>query len=353
MDDSIDPRVDAYIATLPEWQQAICRRVRDLIHAADPAVSETIKRTTRPYFVLQGNIAALQATKDHVNVFLYDGGLTPDPDRLITGGHGNTTGRTIAIRQGETLNAPAFTAMVKHIIATNRAGGWRQIKRAGAATDNEGHALTRTTRWTSIDAYIAEAPPDRRAQLDELRAAIRAAAPEAEETISYGMPAFAQHGTLVYFANMTNHIGFYPTANGIAAFEEELAAYEHSKGAVRFPVDQPLPLDLISRIVRFRVQETRQQAATTAATAQSAARGSARRPRTEEGAAGVARTASGFPSGVAAPARRALAAAGYTDLRQLAGVPVAELRALHGMGPTALASLQAALAVEGLSLGEH
>ncbi len=138
MSATVDPRVDAYIAALPAWQQATCQEARALLHAADPAVTETIKRTDRPYFVVQGNIAALQATKDHVNVFLYDGGLTPDPEGLITGGHGNATGRTIAIRQGETLNAPAFTAMVTHIIATNRASGWRQLKRVGNATNKNG-----------------------------------------------------------------------------------------------------------------------------------------------------------------------------------------------------------------------
>ncbi len=83
--------------------------------------------------------------------------------------------------------------------------------------------MNRTAKWASIDAYISAAPPDRRAVLEELRAAIRVAAPEAEETISYNMPAFAQHGTLVYFATLKNHIGFYPTASGIAAFQEELA----------------------------------------------------------------------------------------------------------------------------------
>ncbi len=115
-----------------------------------------------------------------------------------------------------------------------------------------------------MDAYIAAASADRRAVLEELRAAIRAAAPEAEETISYNMPAFAQHGTLVYFASMTNHIGFYPTGSGIAAFQEELAAYAGTKGAVHFPLDQPLPVDLIQRIVRFRVEDNRQKAADTA-----------------------------------------------------------------------------------------
>jgi hypothetical protein len=76
---SADPRVDAYIDALPGWQQAICRQVRDLVHAADPEVTETIKRTRQPYFVLEGNICALLAAKDHVNVFLYDGGIVPDP----------------------------------------------------------------------------------------------------------------------------------------------------------------------------------------------------------------------------------------------------------------------------------
>ena len=126
-----DPRVDAYIAALPDWQQAICRQVRDLVHAADPEVAETIKFTNRPYFVLQGNISALLAAKDHVNVFHYDGAIVPDPEQIITGGHGNKTARTVAIRQGETVNAPALTAMFKQIIADNRAGGWRKLKREG------------------------------------------------------------------------------------------------------------------------------------------------------------------------------------------------------------------------------
>jgi hypothetical protein len=124
-----DPRVDAYISALPEWQQAVCREVRDLVHAADPEVAETIKRTDRPYFVLQGNICALLAAKDHVNIFLYDGAIVPDPEGIITGGHDNKTARTVAVRRGEIINAPALTAMFGHIIAINRAGGWRKLKR--------------------------------------------------------------------------------------------------------------------------------------------------------------------------------------------------------------------------------
>jgi len=123
-----DPRVDAFIAALPDWQQDICARVRELVHAADPAVAETIKRTTRPYFLLEGNICALLAAKDHVNVFLYDGGIVPDPESIITGGHDNKTARTVAFRQGEAISEQALTAMFRQIIADNRAGGWRKLK---------------------------------------------------------------------------------------------------------------------------------------------------------------------------------------------------------------------------------
>ena len=123
-----DPRVDAYIDALPGWQQDICREVRTLVHAADPEVTETIKRSTQPYFVLQGNICALLAAKDHINVFLYDGAIVSDPEGIITGGHDNKTARTVAIRPGDTLNAPALTAMFRQIIANNRAGGWRKLK---------------------------------------------------------------------------------------------------------------------------------------------------------------------------------------------------------------------------------
>jgi hypothetical protein len=100
------------------------------VHAADPQVTETIKRTDRPYFVLEGNMCALQAARDDVNGFLYDGGIVPDPQEIITGGHDNKTARTVAIRRGEAVNAPALTAMFQQIIANNRAGGWRKLKPA-------------------------------------------------------------------------------------------------------------------------------------------------------------------------------------------------------------------------------
>jgi len=123
-----DPRVDAYIDVLPSWQQDICREVRDLVHAADPQVIATIKFTNRPYFVLGGNICALLAAKDHVNIFLYDGAIVPDPEGIITSGHDNKTARTVAVRQGESIKARALSTMFKQIIANNRAGGWRKLK---------------------------------------------------------------------------------------------------------------------------------------------------------------------------------------------------------------------------------
>src|SRR5450631_991966 len=123
-----DPRVDAYIDALPEWQQAICREVRELIPAADPKVGETIKRTRQPFFTLEGNVCALLAAKGWVNIFLYDGAIVPDPQGIITGGHNNTTARTVAIREGEKVPSRALSTMLKRIIANNRAGGWRKLK---------------------------------------------------------------------------------------------------------------------------------------------------------------------------------------------------------------------------------
>ena len=124
----VDPRVDTYIDALPGWQRTICQRVRDIVHAADPAVVETIKRTVQPYFVLDGNICALLAARDHVNVFVYDGGIVPDPHGLITAGHDNQTARTIGFREGQPIDEEALLAFFRQIIANNRAGGWRKLK---------------------------------------------------------------------------------------------------------------------------------------------------------------------------------------------------------------------------------
>ena len=120
--------MDAYIAQLPDWQQVICREVRELVHAADDQVQETIKRQTQPYFVLDGNVCALLATKDHVNVFIYDP-TVPDPDRVINQGHGNATAKAVQIYRADRINRRGLLNLFKAVIANNRAGGWRRISR--------------------------------------------------------------------------------------------------------------------------------------------------------------------------------------------------------------------------------
>jgi uncharacterized protein YdhG (YjbR/CyaY superfamily) len=109
--------------------------------------------------------------------------------------------------------------------------------------------------YRTIDEYIDSCPAEIRGVLEELRQKIRKAAPGAKEVISYGMPAFKQSGVLVYFAAHKTHIGFYPTASGIENFKQEFSKYKYSKGAVQFPLDKPLPYDLIERIVKFRLKE--------------------------------------------------------------------------------------------------
>jgi uncharacterized protein YdhG (YjbR/CyaY superfamily) len=109
--------------------------------------------------------------------------------------------------------------------------------------------------FNTIDEYIAQFPEDVQKKLKELRKVIKTAAPEAEERISYQMPTFRLNGNLVHFAAFKNHIGFYPAPSGINAFETEISAYQSSKGTLRFALDKPLPLELVSKIVKFRVAE--------------------------------------------------------------------------------------------------
>jgi uncharacterized protein YdhG (YjbR/CyaY superfamily) len=118
----------------------------------------------------------------------------------------------------------------------------------------------KSTGYKNIDEYIATFPPEIQTLLSQLRVAIHEAAPEAEETISYQMPAFRQNGALVYFAAFKDHIGFFPTPTGIETFKDKLSGYKTSKGTIQFPLDQPLPLDLIKEIVRARVKQNKENA---------------------------------------------------------------------------------------------
>ena len=114
---------------------------------------------------------------------------------------------------------------------------------------------TMNTLNNTIDEYISGFPDDIQTLLQQVRAAIREAAPEAEEAIKYAMPTFVLNGNLVHFAAFKHHIGFYPVPSGIEAFKKELSAYKGAKGSVQFPLDQPMPLELITKIVKFRVNE--------------------------------------------------------------------------------------------------
>jgi uncharacterized protein YdhG (YjbR/CyaY superfamily) len=112
-----------------------------------------------------------------------------------------------------------------------------------------------STKSSTVDAYISGFPVDVQVVLEQVRSAIRKAAPQAEETIAYGMPAYRLNGPLVYFAAFKHHLGFYATPTGHEAFAKELANYKQGKGSVQFPLDEPIPIDLITKIVKFRVKE--------------------------------------------------------------------------------------------------
>jgi hypothetical protein len=127
MTDRTHPGVDAYIERLPTWQQDVCRQLRQIVLAVDPEVEETIRRSIQPYFVLNGNICALLATKDHVNLFLYDP-TVGDPEGIVNQGHGNATARAIQIYRGDPINRSALINLLKGIVGNNRAGGWRRLR---------------------------------------------------------------------------------------------------------------------------------------------------------------------------------------------------------------------------------
>lgn len=198
--------------------------------------------------------------------------------------------------------------------------------------------------YPDVDTYIASYPATTQRLLEQMRATIRKAAPQAEEVISYGMPAYALGTKLVYFGGHQQHIGFYPTASGIREFEQALSRYKFSKGAVQFPLDQPLPLALVTRIVKMRLKEVTAQQAMLAASKEQKARAKA-------GVGKSATAAASIPSPfatLAAPAQRALMAHNIKTLKQLAKHSEAEILAFHGVGPGSMPPMRQLLADAGL-----
>ena len=124
---TVNKQVDTYIDSLPGWQQPLCVKLRKLIHEAVPDINEEIKFTNRPYFTLRGNVCALLAAKDHVNVFIYDP-IAPDPAGIINQGQDNATARSIQIYEGDSFNEKAFMELIKAVAGNNRKGGWRKLK---------------------------------------------------------------------------------------------------------------------------------------------------------------------------------------------------------------------------------
>ena len=179
-------------------------------------------------------------------------------------------------------------------------------------------------RFTSIDEYIATFPKETQNLLEKLRATIKAAAPEAEETIAYHMPAFTLKGNLVLFSAWKKHIGFYGTSNEIQeTLKNELSVYANEKGSLLFPLDDPLPLTLISKIVKMRVAENLKNA--------------------------EKKSGKGFLYILGAPARRALEGKGITTLEQLSKFSESEILEFHGIGPSSIPKLRSAMESEGLS----
>ncbi|MEO6733762.1 MAG: DUF1801 domain-containing protein [Ferruginibacter sp.] len=208
---------------------------------------------------------------------------------------------------------------------------------------------------TNIDQYIAGFPKHMQDILERLRTTIKKAAPDAEEKIGYGIPTFFLNGNLVHFGGYKNHIGFYPAPSGIEAFKKELSVFEGAKGSIKFPIDHPLPLDLISKIVKFRVQENLGKAgAKTKGTLKVCPNGHQYNKSSDCPTCPICeqerKPSDGFLSQIAAPARRALENKGISTLQQLSMLSEADILGLHGMGPASMPKLRSALKAAGLTL---
>ncbi len=203
---------------------------------------------------------------------------------------------------------------------------------------------------SGIDEYIAGFPKETQALLENLRTAIKKAAPDAKETINYGMPTFTLMGNLVHFAAYQKHIGFYPAPSGIETFKKELSVYKGAKGSVQFPLDKPLPLALVAKIVTFRVKENIEKAA--AKNLRKCKNGHSYYKTSDCPTCPICeqerKPKEGFLSVLSAPARRALENVGITNLKQLSNYTEAELLELHGMGKSSIPKLLIVLEAKGL-----
>jgi len=216
----------------------------------------------------------------------------------------------------------------------------------------EGRYIMNQAHPKTIDDYIAGFPDEVKTVLKQIRSLIREAAPEASETIKYAIPAFVLNGkNLVHFAAFKNHIGFYPIPTGIEAFKNELSIYKQGKGSVQFPLNKPIPLDLISRIVQFRVKENNSKTAGKK-TLRTCKNGHTYYKSSDCPVCPICeqerKPQSCFLTLLSAPARRALENNGITFLEKLAEFSEKEILTFHGIGKTSIPKLREALTREGL-----
>lgn len=202
----------------------------------------------------------------------------------------------------------------------------------------------------TMDEYIAAFPKKTQVLLQQLRKTIRKAAPKAGETINYGIPTFTMEGNLVHFAGYDKHIGFYPGAEGIRVFQKQFTRYKSSKGSVQFPLDEKLPLELVTKIVKFRLEQNTEKALKKSLRV---CKNGHRYHKTSDCPTCPVcekskKPKEGFLSLLAGPARRALENNNIKTLQQLAKYSETDLLRLHGMGPSSLPKLRAALKTEKL-----
>lgn len=208
----------------------------------------------------------------------------------------------------------------------------------------------------NIDQYISSFPTATQSLLKQMRKVISKAAPKAKESIKYAMPTFEYYGNLVHFAAFKNHIGFYPAPSGLKAFQKEIDAFANSKGAVQFPLDKPLPIALIAKIVKFRLIENENKAkhkSTKKTCKQGHVFYKSSDCPTCPICANESKASDGFMSDLSAPAQRALINKKISSLQDLASYTEKEILALHGVGKTAIPKLKAELLKSKLSFKQH
>jgi uncharacterized protein YdhG (YjbR/CyaY superfamily) len=206
--------------------------------------------------------------------------------------------------------------------------------------------------FKNIDDYILSFPKDVQISLTLIRSTIRKAAPKAEEAMSYGMPTFKLHGNLVHFAAYKNHIGFYPAPSALTHFKDEIEKYKHSKGAVQFPINKKPPLNLIARIVKFRVS-VNEAKANGKKVLKTCKNGHQFYKSTDCPTCPICekanKSAAGVFAGLSAPAIRALENSGIKTIKQLTKLTEKEVLACHGMGAAGIIKLKQILKSAGLS----